>query len=504
MRNAAGLEAAEEPRQERFEQRKRLVGLAAGPLLFVVVLLWPLPSLDRPAHALLAVFAWTVAYWMTEALPLAVTALLSSVLAIALGVAPARAVLAAYGDPIIFLFVGSFVLAEAMKESGLDRRFALALLGHDWATRTPSRLLGTLGVITCGVSLWVSNTATTAIMLPIGVGILRALGQRGEAAGGRLSIGLLLMLAWASSVAVGIPVASPPNLIAIGMIRDLTDRRLTFFDWVAVTMPLTLLMLLLCWLILKTLYLGGERLSGDLRAYVAAERARLGPWSRAQQNVLVVFVLACVLWMLPGGIVMVVSPDAPLARFFETHLPESVVALGAAILLFLLPTDPRRGEFTLAWPQAARIDWGTILLFGGGLALGQLMFDTGLAEAIGSAVLHVTGAQSLWALTAVAILMGVLLSETSSNTASASMAVPVVIATARTAGLSPVPPALGAALGASFGFMLPVSTPPNAIIYGSRLVPLREMIRSGIYLDVVGAVLIWVGLRVLCPLFGVM
>jgi sodium-dependent dicarboxylate transporter 2/3/5 len=208
--------------------------------------------------------------------------------------------------------------------------------------------------------------------------------------------------------------------------------------------------------------------------------------------------------MFPGAVAMMTSPEAPLPQFFETYLPESVVALLAAILLFALPTDLRRGEFTMDWTRAARIDWGTILLFGGGLALGRLMFDTKLAAAIGHAIVRASGAEGLWALTAVAIVTGVLLSEASSNTASASMVVPVVIAVAQSAGLSPIPPALGAALGASFGFMLPVSTPPNAIVYGSGLVPLREMIRSGFWLDVIGIGVIWLGLRVLCPLFGVL
>jgi sodium-dependent dicarboxylate transporter 2/3/5 len=490
-------------RDVRSERVKRQVGLLAGPLLFVLVLATPMPGLADAAHLLLAVFVWAVTYWVSEALPVATTALLSSTLAILLGIAPAATVLAPYADPVVFLFIGSFILAEAMKSSGLDRRLAFALLYQQWATRSASRLMLAMGVVTCGLSLWMSNTATTAIMLPVGVGVLRALGETGGA-GHRFTIGLLLMLTWSSSVAVGIPVGSPPNLIAIGMIRDLTDRRITFFDWVAVTMPLTMMMLLLCWLILGRLYRSELRSGDQLHAYLAEERRRLGPWTRAQTNVLIVFLGAALLWMLPGAAAMLASPTAPLPRFLEARLPEAAVALGAAVLLFLLPTDWRRGEFTISWREATRIDWGTILLFGGGLALGKLMFDTGLAGAIGDAGVRLTGVDSLWGLTAIAIVIGVVLSETSSNTASASMVVPIVIAAALSAGVSPIPPALGAALGASFGFMLPVSTPPNAIIYGSGLVPLREMIRSGIYLDIAGAILIWVGLRVLCPLFGVM
>lgn len=478
----------------------RRAGLPGGPLLALAVLAWPAPDLSREAHLLLAVFAWTVVYWVTEALPVPVTALMSSVLAVLLGIAPATVVLAAYADPIVFLFIGSFIVAEAMKETGLDRRFALAVLDRAWATRTPARLMLTLGAVTCAISLWVSNTATTAIMLPIGLGVLRALGHAQDGRPTALGVGVLLMLAWSSSVAVGVPVGSPPNLIAIGMLRDLAGRRLTFVDWMAVTMPLTILMLLLCWLILGRRYGGGgATFPHDPRAWLDAERARLGPWTRAQANVSAVFALAVLLWVLPGVVAIVAPAGAAASRFLEARLPESIVALGAAVLLFALPAG---GGPTLTWRQAADIDWGTVLLFGGGLALGTLMFATGLAPAIGGAAAHLTGG-GLWTLTAAAIVVGVVVSETSSNTASASMVVPVVIAVAEGAGVSPVPPALGAALGASFGFMLPVSTPPNAIIYGSRLVPLGEMIRAGIVLDVAGAALIWLGLRVLCPLLGV-
>jgi sodium-dependent dicarboxylate transporter 2/3/5 len=482
------------------ERVKRQAGLLAGPALFGVVLAIPMPGLAREAHLLLAVFVWAVIYWVSEALPVAMTALLSSTLAILLGIAPTATVLAPYADPVVFLFIGSFILAEAMKSSELDRRLAFALLRQAWATRSAARLMLAVGIVTCGLSLWMSNTATTAIMLPVGVGVLRALGA--AAAGHRFAIGLLLMLTWSSSIAVGIPVASPPNLIAIGMIRDLTDRRITFFDWVAVTMPLTVVMLVLCWFILDRLYRSDLSVGSQLQTYLAEERQRLGPWTRAQTNVLVVFLAAAVLWMLPGVVAMLASPTAPVSHFLESRLSEAAVALSAALLLFVLPIDWRRGAFTITWREAARIDWGTILLFGGGLALGKLMFDTGLARAIGDTGLRLTGADTLWALTAVAIVIGVLLSETSSNTASASMVLPIVIAVAQSAGMSPIPPALGAALGASFGFMLPISTPPNAIIYGSGLVPLREMIRSGIYLDIAGAILIWIGLRVLCPLVG--
>jgi sodium-dependent dicarboxylate transporter 2/3/5 len=474
--------------------------LGCGPACFAVVLVWP-TAIPRDAHVLAAILAWAIAYWVTEAIPHAATALLASLLAVVLGIASPATVFAPYADPIIFLFIGSFMLAEAMRASGLDTRFAVAILRHSWATRTPPRLLAAVGTIACGISLWVSNTATTAMLLPIGTGLLRALGRAGDVARSRFPIALLLMLTWGSSVAVGIPVGSPPNLIAIAMLRD-AGRRLTLFEWVAVAMPLTVFMLAVAWAILTIRYGDRTITTAEVQTHVATVRATVPAWSRAQGNVLAVFALAVVLWTLPGAIAMFGSADTPVAIFFERRLPESVVALLAAVLLFLLPVDLRRSAFTLRWKEAAGIDWGTILLFGGGLSLGRLLLETGLARAIGDAVLHLSGAASVWGLTAMAIVLGLLLSEAASNTASASVVVPTMIAVATTLGLSPVPPALGAALGASFGFMLPVSTPPNAIVYGSGLVPLREMIRAGLLLDVLGAILIWVGLRVLCPLFG--
>jgi sodium-dependent dicarboxylate transporter 2/3/5 len=340
-------------------------------------------------------------------------------------------------------------------------------------------------------------------MLPIGEGILASLGTAAVSGAGRYSIGFMLMLTWSSSVAVGLPVASPPNLIAIGLLEDLADVRISFFDWVLVTMPLTVVMLGLCWLLLSRLYSAPLGLQLDARSYLESGRAALGPWTPGEKNVALIFTLAVIFWMLPGAVSAVLGTDSTPAVWLQTHLDESTVAILAAVLLFILPVDLRRGEFTLSWERAAQIDWGTILLFGGGLALGRLSFETGLSELLGTEIADLTNAESIWALTAVAIVVGVALSELSSNTASAAAVIPVFIAVALAAGISPIPPVLGAALGASFGFMLPISTPPNAIVYGSKLVPLREMVRSGIWLDISGAILVWLALRILCPLFGV-
>jgi sodium-dependent dicarboxylate transporter 2/3/5 len=242
--------------------------------------------------------------------------------------------------------------------------------------------------------------------------------------------------------------------------------------------------------------------AGSFADYIAREKAGLGSWTRGEVNTVCAFTSAVLLWTLPGLLAVAGQRESGLARWLDTHMPEAAVALLAALLLFILPVNAKKGEVTLRWSEAVQIDWGTILLFGGGLALGTLMFETGVAGAIGQALTNRLGDSSLWALTFAVIPIAVLLSETTSNTAAANMVIPVVIGVAQAANVNPVPPALGACLGASFGFMLPVSTPPNAIVYGTGLVPIPRMIRAGFLLDVIGVFVIWAGLRLMCPLLG--
>jgi sodium-dependent dicarboxylate transporter 2/3/5 len=362
------------------------------------------------------------------------------------------------------------------------------------------------------MSMWVSNTATTAMMLPVALGVIRTLERmRGDQDLARgqpwpFASSVLLMIAYAASIGgVGTPVGSPPNLICIGLIGALAQVEISFFKWMALAVPMLVIMCPVLYLLLQvaqrqsTLQPGGHH---DLQQYLRDERAALGSWSPGQINTLLAFLLAIALWLLPGVLSVALKPDHPWRALSDSRLPESVVALVAAILLFMLPVNWRERKFTLTWEEAVKIDWGTILLFGGGLSLGTLMFKTGVAEALGHAVADRLGAQSLWTITATSIALGIVISETTSNTAAANMIIPVAIALAQAAGVSPVPPALGACFGASFGFMLPVSTPPNAIVYSSRLVPITKMIKTGIAFDILGFFIVLGSLRVLCPLLG--
>ena len=498
------------PAEERFDRYRKSAGAVLAPLAFAVVYLFLHDSGLKPeGRRLAAILSAISVLWVTEVVPLPITAILGAVLCIVLQVADATTVLAPFADPIIFLFIGSFILARVMMVHGLDRRVALGLLSLRWIGASPMRVLGGMGLVTALISMWVSNTATAAMMLPIALGILQALAPA-EAEGGRLqswpyATGMMLMVAYAASIGgIGTPVGSPPNLIGIALIRNLAGVDISFFKWMGLALPMFAIMGTALLLLLYFLHRPNAAVTGshDLGRYLRSERQKLGPWTAGERNTIIAFIVAVTLWILPGVASLVWGSGAPGVKLLSARLPESVVALIAVVLLFVMPVNLREGRFTLTWSEAVKIDWGTILLFGGGLSLGTLMFKTGVAHAFGAQLTALTGADSVWAMTAVSIVIGILLSEITSNTASANMVIPVVIALGQAAGVNPVPAALGATFGASYGFMLPVSTPPNAIVYGSGLVPITRMIRAGIIFDVLGFFIIFAGLRVLCPLLG--
>lgn len=507
------------PLEQKFERWRKIGGVVLTPVAFAITY-WLCDGLTPQGRTLAAILAGVASMWVSEVIPLPATALLGAALCVLLGVARVDVVLAHFGNPIIFVFLGGFMIARAMSVHGLDRRIALGFLSIPLIGSTRAGMLAGLGIVTAVLSMWVSNTATAAMMMPIALGMLSALHRMGGSEGPMdarrwpFATAMMLMVAYGASIGgIGTPVGSPPNLIGIGLLRKSVGVEITFFQWMTLCVPLLILMGVALFAILYLLHRQPQppkREDGaQVLEYIRSERARLGPWTLGQINTSFAFGVAVMLWITPGLLELpgIASLDGAraVAAWFKLHLPESIVALLAACLLFLLPTRLREGEFTLSWHDAQRIDWGTILLFGGGLALGSLMFDTGVAEAMGRGLTSTLLGEhaSVWTLTAISIALAIILSEATSNTAAANMVVPVVIAIAQGAGVDPVPPALGAVLGASYGFMLPVSTPPNAIVYGSGLVPLSRMMRAGLVLDGVGFVIIWGGLRAIYPIFRV-
>lgn len=499
------------PREKRFEGWRKTVGLVLGPLAAAVLTLVPIPALGRPAHTLAAILSWVVVWWITEPIPLPMTAVLGATLAVVFDVAPAKTAFAAFADPMIFLFLGSFILAEAMSHHRLDKRFAYRIMSLRWVGNRSGRVLFAFGAICAFISMWISNTATCAMMFPIGLGIVyttadlaaRRTGRPVDAKTLRFGTSMMLMAAYASSAGgIGTPVGTPPNLIGISLIEKFLKVKIPFFQWMLFAVPLLVVMYFVLYFLMYALHkpehdelLGGAE-------FVKGELAKLGRWSRGQKNALIAFLVAVVLWTAPGFIVLVWGSRSPAATFYNARVPEAAAALIAALLLFVLPVDWKKQEFTISWKQAVKIDWGVLLLYGGGIAFGDLMIQTKLADAVGQSLLRLSGATSMWGITLAAIFIAVLVSEAASNTASANMVIPVIISLAMAAGVNPIPPAIGAMLGASWGFMLPVSTAPNAMVYGSGMVPITKMIRAGILFDLLGGLTIWLGLRLLLPLVG--
>lgn len=492
--NATLDETPASPARER-------AGLILAPLAFAALWLAPL-GLEQPAHRLAAIMGAVVVLWVTEAIPMAMTAFLGVGAAVALGVAPAAVAFAPFADPLIFLFVGTFMLAQAIFFHGLDRRFAFGILSLPGVGERPVRVLVAYAAVACAISMWISNTATTAMMFPIGISVLTALEARGGSTALPAGFGTVLLLAnsFAASVGgLGTPVGTPPNLIGIGFIRRELGVELPFFSWMALGVPVVVgLLAFLLFDLARSGAPAGARLTG-ISELLVRERGKLGRWSRGEKNTLFAFAATVFFWVLPGVVALFAGEDAPAYRDLSAALPESVVALFGAGLLFVLPTNLARHEFTLPWREAVKIDWWIVFLYGGGIALGTLAFKTGLADALGRSLTGLLGLHSTFGLIALSTALATVLSETTSNTAAANMVVPVAIAVARSAGLDPVLPAIAATMGASLGFMLPVSTPCNAIVYGSGRIPLTRMMRHGVVLDLAGIVLIVAVVSLLGP-----
>lgn len=477
------------------------VVLAVGGVALLVGLL-PV-GLEPRAHGTLVILIAAAGLWMTEAVPLAWTALLIPLLAVVLRVAEARAAFAGFGDPILFLFFGTFLLTGASSEHGLDARLARAVVQAPAVRRRPGLLLWAVALLGCGISAWVNNTATTVILLPLAL-----------AAEGRVSrpvlVGTLLMAAYAPSLGgLATPVGTAPNLIGLRLLQEGTGTRIPFAQWCAVFAPLALLMTLLCagYFELLARFQAGKRRTAAAAApsgTAAAETLEMPvtatrggearrPWSRAEKTLVPVYLLVVALWITPGILQATSLGNTDWLMQWSNRLPETTVPLLGGLALFLLPSGKGR-ERILDIGVLRRLDWSTLLLFGGGLSLGGLMLETGLARALGAFLFHAMPIHGPTGIVLASVLLGILVSEVTSNTASASLIVPIVLALAQAAGVDPLQPALAATAACSFGFMLPVSTPPNALVYATGRVRIGAMIRHGVLLDLTGIVVItaWV------------
>jgi sodium-dependent dicarboxylate transporter 2/3/5 len=495
--------------EERFEMWRNKIGLYLGPLVFIIFYFLPYSSISYHAHTLTAILLWVVIWWITEPVPLPITALLGAVLCVVFNVADIKKIFIPFADPIVFLFLGSFIIAGAMAKHGIDKRFAYKILTMKYVGKSTGRILFAFGAITAFISMWISNTAATAMMLPIAIGIVTSIHkiiqeQKGIVVDSRkLKFGtaMMLMTAYSASIGgIGTPVGTPPNLIGIAMIEKFANIRISFFEWLMFALPMLMIMYVFLFIIIYFLNKPEISKINTSSSIIKTSKDKLGKLKIGEINSIIAFFITVILWIIPGFIAVIYGTESPFFKIYNNHFPEAIAALIGASLLFVLPVNRKKLEFTINWKDAVNIDWGTLILFGGGLSLGNLMFETKLADYLGNSFINFSGLDTVWGITLVSIYIAIIVSEATSNTASANMIVPVVISICIAGNLNPIPPAIGATLGASWGFMLPVSTPPNAIVYGSGLVPITKMIRSGIVFDVLGGVLIWIVLRLILPL----
>jgi solute carrier family 13 (sodium-dependent dicarboxylate transporter), member 2/3/5 len=466
------------PETHEAPSRRGPLGLVAGPLLFATMLLLPPPEgLSAPGWRAAAVGVLMAVWWVSEAIPIPATSLVPLVLFPALGVAQIDAAAAPYANPLIFLFMGGFLLALAMQRWELHRRIALTVIRR-MGTR-PHRLVAGFMASTALLSMWVSNTATTVMMLPIGLSVVELV--RREKPGvdeeeRNFAGALLLGIAYAASLGgFATLIGTPPNALLAGFLRESYGVEIGFAQFMMVGGPMALLLTPLCWVLLTRVVfpLHAREIPGG-RELIERELRALGPVSRPEWTVMAVFTAAALSWVF--------------GPFAAERLPEGVysdaaVGIGAALLLFLIPAGGNRGRNVLTWDEGRKVPWDVLLLFGGGLSLADALTKTGLAKWIGGE-LQGFGALPVPLLILLLAAVIVVLSEVASNTATAAAFLPVVASLAIGIGENPLLLAVPAALAASCGFMLPVATPPNAIAYGTGHVSITQMAKAGWWLDI--------------------
>jgi sodium-dependent dicarboxylate transporter 2/3/5 len=453
---------------------RRRIGLIAGPpLLLGLLLLEPPGDMSAQAWRTASVGLFMAAWWITEALPIAATALLPLVLFPVLDILPMAATAAPYANPVIFLFMGGFMLALALQRHNLHQRIALAVV-RLMGVQPHALVLGFM-VATAFVSMWVSNTATAVMMLPIGLSVVQLV--RPDAGEGPMSfnfaIALMLGIAYAASIGgLATLIGTPPNALLAAFMLETYGVEVGFAQWMVVGLPLVAVGLPLTWLLLtRVVYpIRIQEIPGG-RAAIRAKYHALGPVARGEKWVGAIFLLAAALWIARPAL------DDVLPGLSDTG-----IAVGAALLTFIVPLDLRRGEFLLDWKSAERLPWGVLLLFGGGLALAEAVTSSGLAEWIGASLAGI-GSWPLLLVVVVVTTVVIYLTELTSNTATAAAFLPLVASIAIGIGQNPFLLVVPAALAASCAFMLPVATPPNAIVYGTGYVTVPQMARAGMWLN---------------------
>ena len=478
----------------------RAIAAVAGPLAYLVCLRAGPAALGPDQREVLGVGAWMLIWWLTEPVPLAVTSLLPIIMLPLFGVITMKDATAPYASEMIFLFLAGFLLAAALEFWGAHLRLALRIVAA--AGRNGRKIVLALMVATAFLSMWISNTATAAMMYPIAMALGQLFGDGAPA--DRIRTSLFLGLAYAASIGgMGTLIGTPPNLIFAAASKELLGQPIDFARYLLIGVPCVILLLPICWAVLCYVVYPSDAVLGEAAEHAVAERRkRLGKFKGGERATIVVFGLTALAWIFRepkelGGL------SIPGLTTLAPGLSDAAIGLTGALALFLIPARDVTGDRRrlLSWHEAKGIPWEVLLLFGGGLSLAAATEQTGLTQWFGEQVTGLQGASPFLVLLVVAAGT-VLLSELASNTAVAAMALPIAAGLASGAELPAIRVMAVAALAASAGYALPIATPPNAIAYGSGRVTARQMLRAGIVMDVVAVVVIVVVVLLLGPVAG--
>lgn len=475
---------------EKSFQPTKVIGLILGPVFFILIQIFVPETFISPiAYKVLAVAAWVITWWITDAVPFSVTALLPLILFPSLGVMSASKAAAPYANPIIFLFMGGFFIAIALEKHRLHERIALNLIKLT-GTSGNGIILGFM-ISTAFISMWISNTATAMMMLPIALSVVKLIIPESRMLGdGKLSgeqnfaLGLMLAVGYAATLGgLATIIGTPPNVVFIGLLHDFNGQQISFLQWMLIGIPIAFVLLLLNYLIVtRILFPNKQKTIQGSDQLIRSKLTELGPMRKEEKLVLTIFLLTSFFWIFQQLFNEVI---------FKTDvLNDTNIAMAGGLLMFIVPVSLKESKFILQWPDTKNMAWGILILFGGGLCLAEGLGEAKIIQAVGSWIVSQTE-YNLWFILLL-ITISVILSEMMSNVALVNIFIPVVFGIAQGLNLNPVLLALPVTLAASIGFMFPIATPPNAIVFSSGYIRMKDMVRAGLLLNVVSIAIIWI------------
>lgn len=458
------------------------IGLFLGPILFFIIQNLPIVLVSEKADAVIAVALWMVIWWITESVHIAVTALLPLILFPLSNIMPIAEVGNNYGSPIIFLFFGGFVLALALEKVNLHKRIALNIIKI--TGKTPNKVVLGFMIATAFMSMWISNTASTVVMLPIAISVIKLLidDKDGFTKGDKnFALSVMLGIAFAAnSGGIATVIGTPPNSVLIGFLENQYQIEISFLKWMTFGLPFAIVMVALCYLVLVKWMFPCNHIQFSASAnLISDEIKKLGPVSKQEKRVLIIFAITVLLWIT----------RTIINKFFpELNLSDTAISLIGAVALFAVPLNLKKGTFILKWNDTEKLAWGILLLFGGGLALAKGMDASGLVDVITEAIK--SGNFNTTITVSLLIILILFMTELMSNVALISVLAPVVAGIAIGLNIPILNVLIPVTMASSCAFMLPMATPPNAIVFASGYVKVSEMVKAGILLNIFAVILL--------------